>query len=325
MNFTPFKSFTPYKRKIEIVNPIPNFPPFPLTVPLAIPLTIPRTEHEIFQPIKVTLKIIEGFASSPHEKQYGGRENRLSLPRHVIGIDLPLNYQTNHLLVVCSSHGRKTQNELVELEKLGQSGLRLTNGQLTCTFEKLILHHASHNYGQKLHLNFSLVDGFSYKEYGSVQSASFETITRRGKEKKKKKDTKSGYSTIEPSVGPLKGDMIVKISGNDITTTPTINPQDMTIKFGALSCTTIYLATSDYIICSTPPSTEPGEVSVQISHNKGRTFISTGLKFNYVNDDNESRKLFLNHFFKESEIQENPLKKIKKEESETQNLEVKEE
>lgn len=95
---------------------------------------------------------------------------------------IPLNLA--HLLIVCSLYGKKNQNEFVELEKLEQSGLRFQNGSWSCTFEKLILHHASHNYGQKLYLKFNLIDGFTLKQYASIQTASFETITRRGKESK---------------------------------------------------------------------------------------------------------------------------------------------
>lgn len=82
------KSFSPFKRKIETLIPQPSFSPYR------------RMEPEIFhpdllQPLKINLVIAEGFKDSPKEKQYGGRENRLPLPKHVITVDLPQDYPTS--------------------------------------------------------------------------------------------------------------------------------------------------------------------------------------------------------------------------------------
>lgn len=74
---------------METLIPQPSFPPYR------------RMEPEIFHPeiliqsLKINMKIVEGFCLSPKEKQYGGRENRLPLPKHVITVDLPQDYPTS--------------------------------------------------------------------------------------------------------------------------------------------------------------------------------------------------------------------------------------
>lgn len=205
-----------------------------------------------------------------------------------------------------------------------QSGLRFQNGNWTCTFEKLILHHASHNYGQKLYLKFILIDGFTLKQYASIQTASFETITRRGKEskykfnsflEKKKKEIQSEFHTIEPNFGPCRGGMLLKITGNDIVFSSMISPVDMIVQFGTISTKAVTLVTEDLIIFTSPSSIQPGEVAIQISFDDGKNFISTGLKYTFLEDNEESHKKFVNYYFNDGE-QSKPFKRIKREEEE---------
>jgi len=278
MSFNSQTTFTPFKRKLDAL--IPNIKP-----------TFQKMETGFDTPT-MRMKISEGFKET---HQYLFREDNLRLPRHVISIDLPLNYPTDDLLVECSLY-RKTHNGYVELEKLAQSTLRFSNENYSCSFDKLIVHHGSNKYGKELCLRFHLLDAFSNKEFSSIQSASFETKTR-GNDKKKKKEIKGDFLTIEPSFSPLKGEILVKISGNDIVG----DPQYLAIQFGTLTCTTIYVATNDFIICSAPRSTQSGQVAIQISRTKTKKFLHTGLKFKYVNDNEESKKLVIDHFFSKNE------------------------
>jgi hypothetical protein len=93
-------------------------------------------------------------------------------------------FTLDQYLVLAKLIGKKNKVEYAEIEKLEQSGLRYMNGHWMALFDRLIVQHASHNYGQKLFIRFTIVDGFTLQPIAYCDTASFETITRRGQESK---------------------------------------------------------------------------------------------------------------------------------------------
>lgn len=105
--------------------------------------------------------------------------------------------------------------------------------------------------------------------------------------------------------------MLLKISGSEIASSTLVNPNDMIIQFGNICSKIVHLVTEDTIICSSPSSLTPGQVTIQISFDEGKNLIDTGLKFTFLSNDEDSHKRFVNYYFNESENNK-PFKKVKR-------------
>lgn len=154
----------------------------------------------------IAVDIVQGFRISPASKQIGGKDNREPLPPHIISVNM--NYfvekqnmtlqEFSRLIVRASLVGYKkpllVKDKLIlsTLEDLPMAGQMphyqpLQANYTKLGFKNLVVKHSSHNHGQKLLLRFSVMttNGLVLQ---SVDSAEFETITRRGIEKQRQKD-----------------------------------------------------------------------------------------------------------------------------------------
>jgi hypothetical protein len=235
-----------------------------------------------------TLTVIEGFTSTPTDKQSGGRDNKQPLRRHVVNVTLPQNAQANQYLVIAKLIGKKNKVEYAEIEKLEQSGLRFSNGQWISVFDRLIIQHASHNFGQKLFIRFTLVDGFTLNPISYVDSAPFETITRRGQEKRKRKD-KMIFTVVEPSTVFNNGQSVIKLHGTGFTSVPTLNPTNVLVKFGNVFSKDVFTLQENVVICQVPPLDFHGDLLIELSLDGGKSWIITGLVLKVLNGVQESK------------------------------------
>jgi hypothetical protein len=171
-------------------------------------ITSPVQESTPGEPMvaNVAVDIVQGFRVSPTAKQIGGKDNREPLPTHVISINM--NYfigkqnmslqEFAQLSIRASLVGYKkpllVKDKLVlsTLEELSMpqplpNYVPQQQNFVRVAFKNLIVKHSSHNHGQKLLLRFSVTTPTGIP-LESVDSAEFETITRRGIEKQRQKD-----------------------------------------------------------------------------------------------------------------------------------------
>ncbi|KAL0484246.1 tgrB1 [Acrasis kona] len=169
------------------------------------------------------LDIDEGFKQTPKLKVTGGKDNKDPLPVQTIAVNV--NYfidclkltaeQFSALIVRASLAGYKKPSPGKDIVVLGileeqkmPSVLNYSNKQrfvVRVSFRNLIVKHSSHNNGQKLLLRFSVIDPKEGNELKSIDSAEFETITRRGIEKQKQKD----YLTKRHSEGEVSSSILL--------------------------------------------------------------------------------------------------------------------
>jgi hypothetical protein len=166
----------------------------------------------------IAVDIVQGFRISPASKQIGGKDNREPLPPHIISVNM--NYfiekqnmtiqEFSRLIVRASLVGYKkpllVKDKLIlsTLEDLPMAAQMPLNYQpmqqcyAKMAFKNLVVKHSSHNHGQKLLLRFSVITtgGLVLQ---SVDSAEFETITRRGIEKQRQKDAIIKKKQVEGS------------------------------------------------------------------------------------------------------------------------------
>jgi hypothetical protein len=181
--------------KLEGILPEIQFPP-PVTSAQTTQTPQPIKEQpppNVELKTQYTLTIQEGVTSSPGEKLNGGRDNKQALPRHVVGATIqPVlpnstkpskNSHVATYYVVAKLLGKKNKLEYSEVETLEQVPLRQESQSLwTATFDNMIVQFASHNFGRKLFVRFLLFEGESKNPLTYCDTASFETITRRGTE-----------------------------------------------------------------------------------------------------------------------------------------------
>lgn len=157
------------------------------------------------------MQIVEGFITPASQKQCGGKDNREPLAAHIIRLDtkeIPDEYKKQREKLYIRAHligYKKLTKEKAVLSVLQQFSLTSDKEIIELTFDHMICKHSSHNHGQKLFIKFCLVDLSDRKhpkELQSIQSAEFETITKRGVEKqrqKKKRALNAAASTFLPS------------------------------------------------------------------------------------------------------------------------------
>eukprot|EP01080_Neovahlkampfia_damariscottae_P006028 gene6028-10030_t len=176
------------------------------------------------------LFLIQGFLNEPKEKQSGGKMNRIPLQRHVILIDVEQLFRGGHdriyqselrglsIQAVVCGHDRLTKEkieietvETVKMSKNEKTNVYLPEGkeEWFCVFDHLVIKESSHNYGQKLFLKFKFEIN---KKVYSIESSTFETISKRAIDKsiKKKYDLREDSNkkklekrilNIEPAIG----------------------------------------------------------------------------------------------------------------------------
>jgi hypothetical protein len=147
-----------------------------------------KKELEPVRNASVLLELVEGFLTLPKEKVCGGKDNKEPLPLHVVRVhtDKLLHLSGRNLTVRVSLEGyKKLSKERLSIAPITQCNLNVTGAAVDISFDSIIIKHSSHNCGQKLLLNFSLLCDDHVLDY--IESARFETITKRGIEKQRAK------------------------------------------------------------------------------------------------------------------------------------------
>lgn len=252
-----------------------------------------------------TMEIFRGFKEPPKEKQPGGKENKRPLPTQSILVRP--HHPTNiipmlRVRVVLMGYDRSLERQ--RLKTYGESALfPLHDGNYIANFDHLVLTHSSHNCGKRLFLLFEL---YNLLQKGvvlaHVESAEFQTISRRGelknkvrrkvKEEKKRLTTAKIYS-LDPNMGPVVGGDLVRIHGENLP-----QGQNIIVKFGKWECRQVYQA-GDTLICEVPESPHPGCVEIKISFDEGKTFFNTDLTYTYIGFSQEKIKEYIQYLFKQ--------------------------
>lgn len=252
----------------------------------------------LLQNLKNLLKIEQGIITQQNERVLGGRGNKEPLQRHTIALDstlLPKNFLPENLILKAKLCGLKKNQSIVEIENLTQNNLIKINNDWKCDFDNLVIQHASHNNGQKLFIRFSL----EYKDQVlyRVDTACFETITKRGIEKKRKKneigDLIPIIESFDPPFCPIKQTNLVKIYGKQF---PDISSAHILVKFGNILCTEVVCIKKDMIICETPLIPESKDLKVSISFDRGVTFTNESENsFSFIEKNTEGIDKFLKY------------------------------
>eukprot|EP01027_Heterolobosea_sp_BB2_P000298 GEZU01000435.1.p1 GENE.GEZU01000435.1~~GEZU01000435.1.p1 ORF type:complete len:524 (-),score=216.05 GEZU01000435.1:1343-2893(-) len=250
----------------------------------------------LFQPI---LTITEGFATAPLQKQPGGKDNMKKIQKHVIELNvnsLPSGHDPANLKVKASVLGydRLSRSKMV-LDECYAVNLKEVSsvGGMTkrwiAEFDKIVVKRTSHNNGGKLFLRFTLVDTTNDIEtkIAHVDSAEFETITKRGLEKKRERDRGSVEQeaipiamAVEPPVGVIYGRQYVKVVGQSFVPSPV---SQLIVKFGDATSPEVFTVKRNFILCETPAAEREGQVEVSVSFDAGKSFIESEAKYLYVN------------------------------------------
>jgi len=142
--------------------------------------------------------LISGFTNDTVNKVSGGKDNREPLPRQTVRVNLrlvPKHHSTSNLLVKASIMGfNKNQEPKVVLGDVGKiylsQNMKTQHDVVELGFDNIVVTQSSHNHGQRLFVRFSLMDISNRKDpiiIGQVDTKSFQTITRRGKQKQKER------------------------------------------------------------------------------------------------------------------------------------------
>jgi hypothetical protein len=142
----------------------------------------------------------------------GGKDNKDPLPRQTVILNLrvlPIRYRPSNLYVRVSLMGfTKNHEPKIVIKDIGRTTVASVPVQynqdiVELHFDNIIVTQSSHNHGQKLFLRFSLIDGKNRKEptiIGQLDTNSFQTITRRGKQKQREKNR----AKMSPSITLLQ-------------------------------------------------------------------------------------------------------------------------
>lgn len=166
-------------------------------------------------------------------------------------------------------------------------------------FDNIICKFSSHNNGQKLFLRFVLCDG-SKTRICFIDSEEFETITKRGidKQKKRKRSDSDSAATVEdvdPACGFTTGGQLVKVTGFGFLCPPLSHA---TVLFGVKESPEIHSMKRNVIICETPAAEKPCSVDVTVSFDK-KSYLQSNAKYRYVDpNDEQGMKEMLKYLMK---------------------------
>ncbi|EFC49553.1 ankyrin repeat domain-containing protein [Naegleria gruberi] len=261
-----------------------------------------------FQGIQIPdlIKLVEGFNKPVTEKQIGGRDNtRHPLPRQVIELDVTKLPQDSNPAVISvrpSVMGiDKSTRKNTALAVLGEKPFVKASShpveRWVAIFDDIVIQFASHNNGQKLRIKFELLDA-EKRVVCSIESYGFETITKRGIEKKKERrktkdkrkrnsdteEDETDEATIEhvsPAFGFTSGGALVKVMGSGFVSTPL---SKCVVRFGDKDAREIHTIKRNYIVCETPESEKAGIVDVSVMF--GESLIGGEAKFQYIDPTN---------------------------------------
>lgn len=251
-------------------------------------------------PVKIDnsigFSIVHGIMNTSDVKQPGGKGNKRPLPRFVLEVDISNCPQREHLIHLALHEnlvieallvGYKDNTEVV-LDVLASTAVRshllkdktAELSKFSTPFGSLVVMFSSHSNGRRLFVRFRLVDMERKICLRVVDSCPFETITKRGIEKQRKKEREGIISSraekpvsriygIAPSVGCLLGSQLVKITGEFKMT----NAADVSVVFGETESLDIHCVKKDFIICDSPVIDKVGDVEVRISLDGKKTFI----------------------------------------------------
>eukprot|EP01080_Neovahlkampfia_damariscottae_P001146 gene1146-10660_t len=271
----------------------------------AAPILQNSTENLIF---------LEFGLTSPHGKVIGGRGNKEKIPKQQVALNaqiLPSNYTSSKLVANAHLYGhRKSDNSPIQIDTLeSNKPFILEEETWRASFNDITIRHSSHNNGQRLFIRFFLFDLITKTTLYQCDSSLFETITKRGMEKKRKKndfkENKSNFKTVNPNVVPITGGTLVKITGSDFLEVPA---RQVVVKFGDFTSGEVVCVNEDLIICETPQISQAKHLDVTISYDAGSTFISTGLQVNFVSKTKSGIEMIMKLFCQNTEPL---LKKIK--------------
>lgn len=266
---------------------------------------------------EVELTIIQGIKKATSAKQPGGKGNKKALPRFVIETNISKYSKSNSIVQLALKEQLAIEALLIgnkdgvetELDTIASTFVRIDKGEaatatkFTTSFASLVVKFASHSYGKRLFVRFCLMDKECNVSLGQVDSGTFETITKRGIEKQRKKeyvDTVPAMTakltpridSIEPSVGCLHGSQLVKIVGSFRVR----NAMDVSVVFGDRESLNIYCVKRDCIICETPVFDKLGNFEVRISLDGKKTFVKNArqcVMFQVVDANREEGRLLV--------------------------------
>mmetsp|Transcript_13074 Transcript_13074/g.19728 ORF Transcript_13074/g.19728 Transcript_13074/m.19728 type:complete len:334 (-) Transcript_13074:101-1102(-) len=150
--------------------------------------------------MQTSIHLIEGFNHGNLSVQPGGKRNSSKdvLPRQVV--ELRGQYNPNYKCTITVLGYNKRASAMNELGIMDtQLFNRTSNGQYLAVFGNCCCRYSSHSFGQRLALRFTLID-----ENGNslchIDSKFFQTITRRGREKRVKRQQNRSHQWSSDSL-----------------------------------------------------------------------------------------------------------------------------
>eukprot|EP01080_Neovahlkampfia_damariscottae_P000035 gene35-4286_t len=253
-----------------------------------------------YSPPEIT--IVEGFISNPVPKQSGGRENKVPLPKHILRISIPKYETFRTFSLEALLIGKKTNQQNAEIDLLEKSK-SFPPGDFSVIFENMTVHFASHNYGQRFHLRFNIKDDTNGQIVSTAETEKFETITRRGKEKQRRKEACSvvpEFFNIQPPFAFNSKSSVIKITGQNFFSVAVLYPDNFILKFGNEQVK-ILMAESNLILCESPICSKVGEVKVTLKVPGNPQVVESCYKFKFLEKSENAFKEVKDYFFKEAE------------------------
>ena len=262
------------------------------------------------------IKLIEGYNRTllPDETPIGGKDNTKSaLPRQVIELNVqsvPKHIPVSSLsckVFVCGYHKVAKSSPTLNNIANNHGMTRVILGEVAekrfepftanndseqqryvAIFDKIICKFSSQNNGQKLCLRFFLCDA-NKTRICFVDSEDFETITKRGIDKRKKRkrgddESEPSVHHVEPSLGLTTQRQLVKITGHGLVCPPV---QQVQVMFGERESPEVHSVKRNVIICETPVAEKAGLVNVLVSFDAKRTYLKSNAKYRYVDPSDE--------------------------------------
>lgn len=154
-------------------------------------------EKEIINSTLGYFSLIDGLTCTPKSKYIGGKGTRIPIPPQIINFNIEKfekfdkdlkNSKTPVKIHIFLLGFNKSTNDMNIVDSLKRITINLSNIFENLSIKDLIVQYPSHKYGKVLKLRFEISINEQIIDW--LESASFETITKRGKEKKENKKTK---------------------------------------------------------------------------------------------------------------------------------------
>jgi hypothetical protein len=158
--------------------------------------------------------------------------------------------------------------------------------------------------GQKFQIRFHLKDQKSSQIVNSIDTEKFETITRRGKEKQRRKEICSVLPFIDRFDPPFAFNSkksMIKIIGENFSPLTVLYPENLCLRFGDEEAKIIVVSPSS-IICETPETKRVGIVTVTLRVRSSEETVEGFFKF--LDNNEDSFEDVRSYYFEEEKSEE---------------------